>query len=78
MKIVDWLSLSEDVRWTMHGVRVEPDFEIVKPTAKALAETQQRLKQLTTYSDWEVRFGILRAGVAGKLANRLQRLRRIG
>ncbi len=70
MKVVDQMILGDDVRWTIHGIFVDGEQEIVRPPADEVRQAQRRLKQLTAYSQIGRAF---RTSLAGRALARAER-----
>ena len=71
MEIVDRMELTDDVRWTVHGIFVDAGQAILRPSAGEWEETQRRFRQLTGYSRSARWF---RTSLAGRALNRARRM----
>jgi hypothetical protein len=71
LEIVDQMALSDDVRWTIHGIFIDAEQPIARPLAEELADAQRRFRQVTGYSKGARMF---RTSLPGRALSRARRI----
>jgi hypothetical protein len=77
MKVVSSMSLTDDVRWTIHGVWIEDEAEILRPEIEELKATRRRLNQLTAHSNLQRSMRVLTSGVVQQARRQMRRVKKI-
>lgn len=71
MRIVDRMYLTDDVGWTIHGIFVDNEHEIVRPADDEIRDARRRFRALTAHAKWQHGLSRLASRVKNKIGRYL-------